>query len=436
MSTSTDVYPHAAEHAAGKKDPSFIFLLAGLGCLVAALLYLLFVDNAADPSRAFAGWILGAAFWISIQVGMLFLLMIWWAFDAGWPVIVRRQLEHALGGFFWLGLVFLPLVLIAIFMSDSGKVAWVWMNAEALSPSGHGSVASDVLLQAKDAYLNTGGFFVRYIVIFAAWSGLAFLFRRWSFKMDETGDHKYIHRSRRLAAGGIVLCALVTTLGSIDWFKSLNYHWFSTMYGVWFFSASMRAGLSASVLLCLWQGGRKEGLQNIVKPSHTYLLACLMLAFTVFWAYISFAQFFLIYNANIPEETFWYNIRMLDADGSKSSWYYAGLALVYLHFFVPFLYLLWYKNKFGARLKFIACWILLFHLVDMIYNILPQKMGDHETGTSLDFTVRPFSVHPVDVLVLLGAGAICAWAYLRSTAKYRSIPIRDPRIAESLDAHE
>lgn len=436
MSTTTDVYTHAAGNTAGRKDPSFIFLLAGVGCLVAALLYMLLVDNAADPSRAFAGWILGASFWISIQVGMLFMLMIWWAFDAGWSVVVRRQIEHALSGIFWLGLVFLPLVLIALFMSDSGKVSWIWMDPGATSPSGHGDVGSDVLLLAKAAYLNTGGFAVRYLVIFGVWSGLAYLFRSWSFRMDETGDHKYIHRSRKLAAAGLVLCALATTLGAIDWFKSLNYHWFSTMYGVWFFSASMRAGLSALVLLCFWQGGRKEGLQNIIKPSHLYLVACIMLAFTVFWAYISFSQFFLIYNANIPEETFWYNIRILGPDGSRSSWYLFGQALVYLHFFVPFLWLLWYKNKFGVRLQFIAWWILAFHLIDLIYNILPQKMGAPETGMTVDYTVRPFSVNPVDLLVLLGAGGVCAWAYLRSVKKYRPIPIRDPRIGESLDAHE
>lgn len=410
------------------------FLIVGLICIGLALAWTLMSGNEADPSRAFVGWVLGASFWISILVGMLFLLMIWWLFDAGWPIIIRRQIEHSISAFFWMGVVFSPLILIVLFMHGSEKIAWVWMDPEAINPSGHGTVAHDVLLQAKSAYLNVTAFVIRFFLIFGIWSLLAYCFRSWSFKMDETGDHKYIHRSRKLAAAGIPLCALVTTMAAIDWFKSMNYHWFSTMYGVWFFAASMRAALSAIVLILFWQGGRPEGLKGIVKPVHTYLIACIMLAFTVFWAYISFSQFFLIFNANIPEETFWYNIRELAADGSKNSWWYVSRSLIYLHFFVPFLGLLWYKNKFGSRLKFLAIWILVFHFVDLIWNIVPQQLGDHHAA--LGFTVRQFSINPSEVLILIGGGAICIWAFLRSAAKYRPIPIRDPRISESIHAHE
>ena len=436
MSTSKDVSPHNAGSRAGKKDPSFLFLIGGLACLALALVHFFFFENEADPSRAFSGWLLGASFWISIQIGLLFLLMIWWLFDAGWSVIIRRQIEHVLSGFFWLGLVMLPLILIAVFMAGSDKISWIWMNPEAIDPSGHGTVDHDVLLQAKSPFLNPPFFVVRFFVIFAIWSGLVYLFRSWSFKMDATGDHKYIHRSRKLAAAGIVLCALATTLGSIDWFKSLNYHWFSTMYGVWFFAASMRAALSALVLICFWQAGRDRGLRGILQPAHTYLIVCLMLAFTVFWAYISFSQFFIIYNANIPEETFWYNIRELAADGSTNSWYYVSRSLIYLHFFAPFLWLLWNKNKYGLRLKVVAVWILVFHFVDLAWNILPQKMGEAEPVDGVYFTVRAFSINPSEVLVFLAAGSICAWAFLCSLNSQRVIPIRDPRILESIHVHE
>lgn len=436
MSTHSDVIPAAAVGASGKQDPSKWFLIAGVGCLLAALAWMLGVENAADPSRAFAGWILGASFWISILVGMLFITLIWWLFDAGWSVIVRRQAEHALAALPWMGLVMLPLVVVALVKADSGLVAWTWMNAHAPNPSGSGEVSEDVLLHAKHGFLNVGFFVVRFFVIFLVWGGIATLLRRWSFRMDENGDHANIHASRKLAAAGIVLCAIFTTLAAIDWFKSLNYHWFSTMYGVWFFAASMRAGLSAIVLICFWQAGRDEGLRGILRPAHTYLVGCIMLAFTVFWAYISFSQFFLIYNANIPEETFWYNIRHFTADGELSNWYIVSRLLIYLHFFAPFLYLLWYKNKFGARLKFIAVWILCFHFVDLIWNILPQKMGDPTHSSEAGFIVRQWTLNPSEVLVFLGAGGICIWAFLRSVARYRPIPIRDPRIAESLHAHE
>jgi hypothetical protein len=407
------------------------FLIAGI-ILLALSAVGLFVGSE-DSTRPFIGWLLGTSFWLSILIGMLFLTMIWWMFDAGWSVIVRRQLEHAIGAFPYLALILLPLILISLFAKDGGQVPWIWMDSEAIVPAGHGTVGQDSLYVTKSGFLSQSFFVVRYVIYFLVWGGLAFLFRKWSFNMDETGDHANVHRSRKLAALGLFLCAFATTFAAIDWFKSLNYHWFSTMYGVWFFAASMRAALSATVLTLFYLATREDRLKGIVKPTHFYLLGCLMLAFTVFWAYISFSQYFLIYNANIPEETFWYNMREMNHDGSKNSWWWVSLGLVFFHFFAPFLYLLWYKNKFALRLRVVAIWILVFHLLDLYWNLVPQKLA---TDTHGGYVVRQFGIHFVDVTTLLGVGAIVTWAFLRSAAKQRPIPIRDPRIEESINCHE
>lgn len=434
MSTSSDVISTNPGLTRSKLpgNRALPFLIAGL-VLIGLSFLGLFTGSEADPTRPFIGWILGISFWLSILIGMLFLLMIWWMFDSGWSVIVRRQLEHAIGAFPYLALIFLPLVVLSMIDPGSSTVPWIWMDQGALVPGGHGTVSQDVLYVAKLPYLDRFFFVARYFLYFAVWILLAFSFRKWSFNMDRTGDHGNVHRSRKLAAAGLFLCALATTFASIDWFKSLNYHWFSTMYGVWFFSASMRAALSATVLAMFYMLSRPEGLKDILKPVHFYFMGCLMLAFTVFWAYISFSQYFLIYNANIPEETFWYNIRELGSDGLKNSWWWVSLGLVFMHFLVPFLFLLWYKNKFGARLKFIAIWILVFHLLDLYWNIVPQKLATDSHG---GYTVRAFGINWVDVTMFLGVGAIVIWAFLKSAARERPIPIRDPRIEESINCHE
>ena len=80
-------------------------------------------------------------------------------------------------------------------------------------------------------------------------------------------------------------------------------------------------------------------LKGIFNQAHRYDIGCMMLAFTVFWAYISFSQYFIIYNANIPEETFWYNLR------EKAGWWSVSMALIFGQFLAPFLFLLWYKTK-------------------------------------------------------------------------------------------
>jgi hypothetical protein len=434
MSTSSDVLSNAAA-AVGSKTPgnrSTQFLIAGLILIVISAAGL-FMGSEADPARPFMGYILGISFWLSILIGMLFLLMIWWMFDSGWSVVIRRSIEHAISAFPYLALIFLPLVLMSLLSPGSSAVPWIWMDQSALVAGGHGTVGQDVLYVAKASYLDRVFFVGRYVIYFGVWTVLALLFRKWSFDMDRTGDHGNIHRSRKLAAVGLFLCAFATTFAAIDWFKSLNYHWFSTMYGVWFFAASMRAALSATVLSMFYMASREDGLKGILKPVHFYLMGCIMLAFTVFWAYISFSQYFLIYNANIPEETFWYNIRELTTEGLKSSWWWVSMGLVFLHFFVPFLFLLWYKNKFGSRLKFIAIWILGFHLLDLYWNILPQKLATDAHG---HYSIRQFNINWVDVTMFLGVGAIVIWAFLKSAAKERPLPIRDPRIEESVNCHE
>ncbi|MFO7724916.1 MAG: hypothetical protein R6V45_05140 [Oceanipulchritudo sp.] len=435
MSSSSDAISTPAASAAGSLLPgnrATQFLLAGL-ILIALSAVGLFTGSEADPARPFLGWLIGISFWLSILIGMLFLIMIWWLFDSGWSVVVRRQLEHAIGAFPYLALIFLPLVVLSLLASDTGTVPWIWMDGQATVPGGHGTVSSDVLYVHKSGFLDKGFFILRYLLYFGVWSMLAVGFRRWSFNMDRTGDHANVHHSRKLAALGLFLCAFATTFASIDWFKSLSYHWFSTMYGVWFFSACMRAALSATVLTMFYMASRPEGLKDILKPVHFYLMGCLMLAFTVFWAYISFSQYFLIYNANIPEETFWYNIREVGTDGLRNSWWWVSMGLIFLHFFVPFLFLLWYRNKFGSKLKFIAIWILVFHLLDLYWNIVPQKLATGDHGA---YTIRSFGINWVDITMFLGVGAIVIWSFLRSTARERPLPIRDPRIEESINCHE
>jgi len=434
MSTSSDVMSTpAASAASGSPDKRATqFLIAGLVLIGLSAIGLFFAPEG-DPARPFLGWLIGISFWLSILIGMLFLIMIWWLFDAGWAVVIRRQLEHAIGAFPYLALIFLPLVLLSLLASDSATVPWIWMDGQAPVPGGHGTVAGDVLYVHKSPYLDQMFFILRYVIYFGVWTFLALAFRKWSFNMDLTGDHANVHRSRVLAALGLFLCAFATTFAAIDWFKSLNYHWFSTMYGVWFFAACVRAALSATVLSMFYMATRNDGLKGILKPTHFYLMGCIMLAFTVFWAYISFSQYFLIYNANIPEETFWYNIRELGVDGLYNSWWWVSMGLIFLHFFFPFLFLLWYKNKFGSKLKFIAVWILAFHLLDLYWNIVPQKLATEVHG---EYAIRGFSLSWVDVTMFLGVGAIVIWSFLKSAAAHRPIPIRDPRIEESVNCHE
>ena len=406
------------------KNIGGIALVVGLVCTLIALFGFYQGFQNAD-ARPLMSWLIGIAFWLSIAVGMLFLTQIWYVFHARWPVIIRRQCEHFFSVFPILFVLFIPL--LAVTFTDHAGLLWKWLDGHNALP-GHGmTVGQDPIYHWKQPYLNQGFFVLRAVGIFGVFIMIAGLLRKWSFNTDTTGDANNTNKARRLSAIGLFLCAGAATLGSIDWFKSLEYHWFSTMYGVWFFAASMRAALSAILIISVVLAA-KGYLKGILQQAHRYDIGCMMLAFTIFWAYISFSQYFLVYNANIPEETFWYNLR------EQNGWWGISMALIFGHFLTPFLLLLWYKTKVVVwRTVAVASWILVFHVVDLYWNIVPGKLVNADGH---GYVVRPFTVSPYDIAAIVGIGGLCIWAFCRSMKKAEPIPVRDPNIAKSLNYSE
>jgi hypothetical protein len=398
-------------------------MVGGIGLAVTALAAFI-----ADPDAVALSYLVGLTYWTAIAIGVLLMCLIHHIFDASWSVVIRRQWEHGLSAFTWLGILFVPLVL-ATFLYKLDLI-WPWMNPDHPTHGGP-VVANDPLYLKKSAFLNIPAFVASTAIFFLLWIWLSARLRKASFSQDADGDVRWTFMNRRTAAFGIPIVALTLTGAAIYWVKSLEYHWFSTMYGVWFFTNCMRGALSIGVIIMIWLWNRGD-YRGILNKNHLHSIGQLMLAFTVFWAYITFSQYFLIWNANIPEETFWYNIRELNHDGSTNQWWYVGMVILFGHFFLPFFALLSYRFKVThATIRRIAWWILAIILVDMMYNILPALKDTH--GDPLPF----FSLNLLWVLTsVIGVGGICVWAYLRSFPTARIIPLRDPRIVESLTHHD
>ena len=399
-------------------------LRLGLAGLVVTALGLL-VSGAAKVAMAY---LVGITFWTAITIGMMLLVLIHHIVDASWSAVIRRQFEHGLAAFKWLAVLFVPLVLASIFYQKD--LIWPWMDSAHLIHGGH-SVGHDPLYVKKSGFLNTTAFMIGTFGSFLLWMWVSARLRKASFSQDLDGDLRWTFMNRKTAAFGLPIAAFSLTAIAIFWVKSLEYHWFSTMYGVWFFANCIRGALAVGILLMIWLWNRGD-YKGILNTNHFYSIGMLAFAFTVFWAYITFSQYFLIWNANVPEETFWYNLRELNHDGSTNQWWYVGLVILFGHFFVPFFYLLSYKHKVvQSKVKPIMIWILAIILVDLCYNILPALKDDH--GDSLPF----LSFHLLWVITsVAGVGGIWFWAYLTSFPQTKLIPIRDPRIGESLTYHE
>lgn len=409
---------NASAAAAGK---ALMIGLAGTGLTAVGL----FVD----AKGVAHSWLVGVTYWTAIAIGMLMLCLIHHIFDASWSVVIRRQFEHGLSAFKWLALLFVPLA-ATMFLGHNSDLIWPWMDLTHEMHGGH-AVGHDPLYLKKSGFLNGPAFLIGTFGAFLLWMWLSARLRKASFSQDRDGDVKWTFMNRKTAAFGLPIGAITLTAIAIYWVKSLEYHWFSTMYGVWFFANCARGALCIGVIIMvwLWQRGDYKGVLN---TNHFHSIGMLMLAFTVFWAYVTFSQYFLIWNANVPEETFWYNLRELNHDGSTNQWWYIGLVILFGHFVLPFCALLSYRFKVTKHIiRRIAYWNLAIILVDICYNILPALKDSH--GDSLPF----FSLNLVWVLTsVVGVGGICVWSYLRSFPTTKLIPIRDPRIGESLTHHE
>lgn len=393
----------------------------GAGLLFIALTAVgLFVDTAAHVGFS---WLVAICFWLAITLGALLLVMIHHVFDAGWSTVPRRVFEHWLAAFVPLAVLFAPLVIAGAYLHPG--LVWSWLDVT------NPQIAGDVLWSKKSGFLNPTAFVIATVAFFAIWIGFSARLRHHSFAQDEDGSAEHTRANRFLSGAGIPITGLSLTFGAFYWFMSLEYHWFSTMYGVYFFAGCMRAMLAFTALLCIYLTSRGV-LRGIFHSAHLLNFGNLMLTFTIFWGYIAFSQYFLIWNANVPEETFWFNVREFNpSTGEFNSWRWVGLALVFAHFLIPFLYLLQnpLKKRTGPMI-FISVWILATQLLDFFFNILPaQKLANGDPV--------PFGTGAVwFVTALLGIGGVCMWAFSSSMMKARAIPIRDPRIVESLHLHE
>ncbi|PYI88908.1 MAG: hypothetical protein DME26_02535 [Verrucomicrobia bacterium] len=242
-------------------------------------------------------WLLAFMFYLSICLGGLFLVLAHHLFDASWSVPIRRVNEHLACLLPWMAGLFIPIALLA-------PQIYPWMDLLR-----HGD--SDHALVAKYPLFTIPMFYVVALVCFAIWALLAYKLRYWSLRQDETGSPECTYKMRLYSAVGIFLFALTLTLAAIMWVKALQHQWFSTMYGVYYFAGSVWLTL-ATVYVITVILKRAGPLRGVVRQEQFYFIGSLLFAFTVFYAYIAFSQYFIIWNANMPEETF--------APGGVSGW--------------------------------------------------------------------------------------------------------------------
>lgn len=346
-------------------------------------------------------YLVGFAYFSSLSLGALFYVMVQHLTGSAWSVTVRRLMENIMRT-----VPVALLLVIPVFLGTHQLYEWT-----------HSGAAQDHLLSKKLGFLNDQWFVIRGLIAIGLWSILALRLYSLSRRQDGDGSLAYTKSAEKWSAPGMVVLFLTASMAAFDWIMSLDPHWWSTMFGVYFLSGGALSFIAALIAICL--ALRSAGyLTNSIREEHYHDLGKWLFALTVFWAYIAFSQYMLIWYGNLPEETVWFQRRLA---GSWSLW---RPFLIFGHFFVPFFVLMPRSSKRNLKLLgFFAGWMLFMHYCDLYWQVMPVLHGQGFTPNWMD---------PVAWVAIGSAYALVFWSGLKQKPL---VPVGDPRLEQCLAFH-
>lgn len=425
--------------------------------------YLLFFAPKSQQGSYAYSWVFALFYFFTLALGGCFWTLLHNVSNSGWGTSVRRVMENLGSVFPWLSIFAIPLLCPNVqhylyeWMNTHRKVggdiptmtlitewlagSWNWVlngfryifTGETVpmpSTMAERLHHADHLMYNKHWFMNLPFWYFRSVMFFLTLGYAIYRLRKLSTVQDTDPNPGTVHlfKARRRAAAFLPILALTVTFAAFDWLKGMDYTWFSTMYGVYIFAGC--AINSMAVIIITVYLLRKNGyLKHVVSQEHFHIMGKLLFAFTVFWAYVTFSQYFLIWYANITEETKYFIIR------NTAGWNIASIALVILHFVLPFVVLLqqWLKKK-PYLLSAVAIYMLLVHVLDLYLIVIPERgisLGniDHKTFGDIAVTIPNAWLGDILAFVTIGAGFL--FFFLRALGQHALYPHRDPRILES-----
>ncbi len=394
--------------------------MMGLGLvLIIATLGIGFTSAGHMPlAHALAAVHVGVMSVAAISIGAMFFLMVFHLTGAGWTATLRRQFENvaAFLPFAWIGMA----VLLGIELAKGG-VQFAWLNTEHMQ--------NPVLIAKSGFYYWPGKmqpgalplfFILRTLIYGAFWTFLVTRLRSLSLQQDQTGDRALTAKAKFMCAWALPLFALSIAFCAFDYLMSLDYSFFSTMWGVYYFAGAAFSG-SAVVTLVLARLVKAGKVQGAVTSEHFHDMGKLMFSFTVFWAYISFCQYFLYWYANIPEETAFYVHR------SGPGWKALGVFLMIGHFGLPFVYLVSRVIKKNVNLISLACvWFIIVHVADIFWIVRPMTYAAEGNDPGL-------SGIWLDLLGIGGMLLVFGGFLVKKVSSGVLVAVNDPYIEEGLE---
>jgi len=385
------------------------------------------------PERFLYSYLANFAFLLSICLGCLFFVIIMHLTRAGWSVTLRRIAELYAMCTPYMAILFLP-ILVTTLTGSSYLYPWVdggWSihgGGDALASASVDQLPP--LEQLKASFLNPTFFAARWVVYFTFWGVAAAFFLFTSLRQDKEGGIKLTHRMQAISAPALIAFAASIVFASFDLEMSLDPFWFSTMYPVYFFAGGVLSALATITLTALWLQ-RTGRVTDEITIEHYHDMGKLMFGFIVFWGYIAFSQFLLIWYANIPEETFWYDIRI-----NKVGWKTLSYILLIGHLFIPFLAMMGRTVRRSKTFLSVATvYLLIMHWIDHFWLVMPHYANAPGGHLREGVVTTSFFYFLGDVACTVGMIAAFIAIFCLVARSRPLVPLQDPRLGECLN-HE
>jgi hypothetical protein len=396
-----------------------------------------------EPHRFPFSYLFGFFVALSLPLGAMFWVLVLYVSKASWGITVRRVTELFFRPMWVFSILVIPLILqINSLFPWAGAPSRAETSEEQAAPlveargvaekepaalrdlpvanakrsAAAAEAAEAQIVNHKRPWLNRTFFLIRLFVYLIVWSFIAQRYFWYSTEQDTTRDRSLTAAAQNLAPAGLIVFGLTLTFFSFDWLLSLDATWYSTIFGVQVFAQCALVQMAALVVATLML--RKGGLLGqAVTVEHYHDMGKLLFGFIAFWSYITFAQFFLTWYSNIPDEVTWFHKRW---DGNGGTWQWVSLLLVVMHFFVPFWFLM--SRNIKRRLSLLAAGatcMLVMHVVEVYWIIMPN--------------IGPLQPSLLDLGCLLGVLGIYLAAVLYGIEEHPLIPVGDPRLVRALE---
>ena len=374
--------------------------------------------------RTFANLLLMGYYFTCVCTAGVFFCALQYVAQAGWSASLLR-VPQAFAKVLPIAAVILVLIIVAgLNLTHTTEIEGkevvapylykIWHQAGVITP---GSENYDPVLAGKSGFLNVPFFLVRLIVFLSAYVIFGWLLAKYSATEDELGGLFYYKKSFTISAAFLVIFGFTQPVFAFDVIMSLEAHWFSTMFGWYNFAAMWVSCLSIITLTIILL--RANGYMQWVTQDHLHNLGQLMFGFSIFWTYVWFAQFLLIYYANIPEESVYFLKRW---EPEYKFWFWLNIVI---NFLAPLLIIMARDSKRTTRVLKTTCIILIVgHWLDYFIMIMPGTVGE-KVGFSY-----------IELGVAVGFAGLFTFLMLNALSKFKSlIPKKHPFLQESLHHH-